>query len=234
LSDLATDFHSIQRPPVHRGPMGNCATRAEFGGSPRQIVIAKGLGCWASPRPTHTMIVSDGAGTTRARRKPAGGFQAGMGVLCGLGIGLAVAGIVLSQKTPQRLPHRSSAKGRPREVPRRCVSEETEIPGAAKRRIGALPTEPAKPTILTACSLPKFEMVVPETGQEDEARYSARGRGNAPRHLVLQAARTKFRRCGTACVRNSALKGVESKVRKVSVPTTPGTHTIGHIYRWTN
>ena len=141
---------------------------------------------------------------TRRGRTP--GFSGWVGVLCGLGVGLAVAGIVYIRD------HRPDAP-----VARTGKADKRKLHG------GELPYgEPADSSEEPAKAydfydmLPKFEMVVPEKDKEvrpDIKSVPETRRGT----YVLQAGSYKNFADADRVRAKLALQGVESKVQKVSV-----------------
>jgi cell division protein FtsN len=141
----------------------------------------------------------------KARRKPAGGFSGWMGVLCGLGLGLAVAGIVYLKDRHSDSPTVQSAK---------AGKKKSHGPDAEAADSGA-PEEPAKSYDFYSM-LPKFEVVVPE--KDKDVKPDIRGVPETRRGTyVLQAGSYKNFADADRVRAQLALQGVESKVQKVSV-----------------
>ncbi|HEV7611963.1 MAG TPA: SPOR domain-containing protein [Steroidobacteraceae bacterium] len=140
------------------------------------------------------------------RRKPAG-FSGWMGVLCGLGVGLAVAGIVYIKDHRPDAPIARSGKADKRKL------HGNELPDADSQGAGA--DETAKSYDFYDM-LPKFEMVVPE--KEKDVRPDTRSVPETRRGTyVLQAGSYKNFADADRVRAKLALQGVESKVQKVSV-----------------
>src|SRR6266404_7195813 len=78
----------------------------------------------------------------KARRKPAGGFSGWMGVLCGLGLGLTVAGIVYLKDRHSDSPAVQSVKAGKKKS-HGGEQRGAEVPDAEAADSGA-PEEPAK------------------------------------------------------------------------------------------
>jgi cell division protein FtsN len=149
----------------------------------------------------------------KAKRKPAGGFSGWMGVICGLGLGLAVAGVVYLKDRHSESPTVQSAKaGKKR--PHGGEQRSAEVPDAETGDSGA-PEEPAKSYDFYSM-LPKFEVVVPE--KDKEVKPDIRGVPETRRGTyVLQAGSYKSFADADRVRAQLALQGVESKVQKVSV-----------------
>lgn len=144
----------------------------------------------------------------KAKRKPAGGFSGWLGVLCGLAVGLAVAGIVYVKDHRSEAPTAHSMKSVKRKT-RAGESVESEPADA-----GA-PEEPAKSYDFYSM-LPKFEVVVPE--KEKDVKRDLRALPETRRGTyVLQAGSYKNFGDADRIRAQLALQGVESKVQKVSV-----------------
>jgi len=148
----------------------------------------------------------------KARRKPAGGFSGWTGVLCGLGLGLAVAGIVYLKDRHSDSPTVQSAKAGKKKS--HGEQRGAELPDAEAADSGA-PEEPAK-TYDFYSMLPKFEVVVPE--KDKDVKPDIRGVPETRRGTyVLQAGSYKNFADADRVRAQLALQGVESKVQKVSV-----------------
>ena len=149
----------------------------------------------------------------KARRKPAGGFSGWLGVLCGLGLGLAIAGIVYLKDRHSDSPTVQSVKaGKKRS--HGGAERGAGGPDAEAADSGA-PEEPAKSYDFYSM-LPKFEVVVPE--KDKDVRPDTRGVPETRRGTyVLQAGSYKNFADADRVRAQLALQGVESKVQKVSV-----------------
>ena len=140
------------------------------------------------------------------RRRPAG-FSGWMGVMCGLGVGLAVAGIVYIKDHRPDAPIARSGKPDKRKL------HGNELPDAESRDPGA--DETAKSYDFYDM-LPKFEMVVPE--KEKDVRPDTKSVPETRRGTyVLQAGSYRSFADADRVRAKLALQGVESKVQKVSV-----------------
>jgi cell division protein FtsN len=149
----------------------------------------------------------------KAKRKPAGGFSGWMGVLCGLGLGLAVAGVVYLKDRHSDSPAVQSAKTGKRKF-HGGAERAADVPDAEAADSGA-PEEPAKSYDFYSM-LPKFEVVVPE--KDKDVRPDIRGVPETRRGTyVLQAGSYKNFADADRVRAQLALQGVESKVQKVSV-----------------
>jgi cell division protein FtsN len=147
----------------------------------------------------------------KARRKPAGGFSGWVGVLCGLGLGLAVAGIVYLKDRHSDSPTVQSAKAGKKKS---HGARGAEVSDAEAADSGA-PEEPAKSYDFYSM-LPKFEVVVPE--KDKDVKPDIRGVPETRRGTyVLQAGSYKNFADADRVRAQLALQGVESKVQKVSV-----------------
>jgi cell division protein FtsN len=143
----------------------------------------------------------------RSKRKPGGGFAGWMGVICGLAVGLAVAGIVYIKDhrtdTPAPQPARTN-NSRP---------HGSEAPDAGGD--SGAPEDSAKSYDFYSM-LPKFEVVVPE--KDKDVKPDIRGVPETRRGTyVLQAGSYKNFADADRIRAQLALQGVESKVQKVSV-----------------
>lgn len=143
----------------------------------------------------------------KPKRKPRSGFPGWMGVICGLALGLAVAGFVYfkDRRPDAPVPTAKAAKRKLRntESPDPDISES----GAAQ--------EPGK-TYDFYDQLPKFEVVVPE--KEKDVKHDIRDVPETRRGTyVLQAGSYKNFADADRIRAQLALQGVESKVQKVSV-----------------
>jgi len=140
------------------------------------------------------------------RRQPAR-FSGLLGAICGLAVGLGVAGVVYVK---YHLPD-AAASGGPRSVKRKLRN--TEAPEADAGE--SAPEEPAK-TYAFYDQLPKFEVVVPE--KEKDVKRDVRDVPETRRGTyVLQAGSYKNFSDADRIRAQLALQGIESKVQKVSV-----------------
>jgi hypothetical protein len=140
------------------------------------------------------------------RRKPPG-FSGWTGVLCGLGVGLGVAGIVYIKDHRPDAPVARSGKPEKRKL------HGNELPDADSQAAGA---DEAAKSYDFYDMLPKFEMVVPE--KEKDVRPDTKSVPETRRGTyVLQAGSYKNFADADRVRAKLALQGVESKVQKVSV-----------------
>jgi cell division protein FtsN len=143
----------------------------------------------------------------KTKRGKPGGFSGWMGLVCGLAMGLGVAGIVYIKD------HRPGAPiARTGKVDKKR-SRSNEPPDAGTGDSGA--EEPAKSYDFYDM-LPKFEVVVPEKDKDvrpDIKSVPETRRGT----YVLQAGSYKNFADADRVRAKLALQGVESKVQKVSV-----------------
>jgi cell division protein FtsN len=141
------------------------------------------------------------------RRGKSAGFSGWMGVVCGLAVGLAVAGIVyIKDHRPDAQILRSAKVDKKK-------SHANEPPDAEAGDSGT--EEPAK-TYDFYDRLPKFEVVVPEKDKDvrpDIKSVPETRRGT----YVLQAGSYKNFADADRVRAQLALQGIESKVQKVSV-----------------
>jgi cell division protein FtsN len=143
----------------------------------------------------------------KTKRRKNTGFSGWMGVLCGLAVGLGVAGIVYIKD------HRPDAQIARSAKPDKKKSHGNEVPGAETADSGA--EEPAKSYDFYDM-LPKFEVVVPE--KEKDVRPDIKSVPETRRGTyVLQAGSYKNFADADRVRAQLALQGVESKVQKVSV-----------------
>ena len=143
----------------------------------------------------------------KTKRRKNTGFSGWMGVLCGLAVGLGVAGIVYIKD------HRPDAQIARSAKPDKKKSRGNEVPGAETADSGA--EEPAKSYDFYDM-LPKFEVVVPE--KEKDVRPDIKSVPETRRGTyVLQAGSYKNFADADRVRAKLALQGVESKVQKVSV-----------------
>jgi cell division protein FtsN len=144
----------------------------------------------------------------KSRRKPSGDFSGWLGVVCGLAVGLAVAGLVYLKDDRAEAPIVQTAKTNKKKP------HGSEPPDAEVGDSGA-PEEPAKSYDFYSM-LPKFEVVVPE--KEKDVKPDVRGVPETRRGTyVLQAGSYKNFADADRVRAQLALQGVESKVQKVSV-----------------
>jgi cell division protein FtsN len=143
----------------------------------------------------------------KTKRRKNTGFSGWMGVLCGLAVGLGVAGIVYIKD------HRPDAQISRLTKADKKKSRGNEVPGAETVDSGA--EEPAKSYDFYDM-LPKFEVVVPE--KEKDVRPDIKSVPETRRGTyVLQAGSYKNFADADRVRAQLALQGVESKVQKVSV-----------------
>ncbi len=143
----------------------------------------------------------------RSKRRRSGGFSGWLGVLCGLGVGLAVAAVIyIKDHRPDAQIARMAKPDKHR--PRANEAPDTEAAEAA-------PEEPGKSYDFYDM-LPKFEVVVPE--KEKDVRPDTKSVPETRRGTyVLQAGSYKNFADADRVRAKLALQGVESKVQKVSV-----------------
>ena len=142
------------------------------------------------------------------KRKTGSGFSGFRGVVCGLTLGLAVAGFVYFKDNRSDTPAVTATKAGKRK-PRN-----TESPDPDARESGSA-EEPAKVYDFYD-QLPKFEVVVPE--KEKDVKRDVRDVPETRRGTyVLQAGSYKNFADADRIRAQLALQGVESKVQKVSV-----------------
>jgi cell division protein FtsN len=143
----------------------------------------------------------------KTKRRKNSGFSGWMGVLCGLALGLGVAGIVYIKD------HRPDAQIARTAKADKKKSRASEVPDAETAESGA--DEPSKSYDFYDM-LPKFEVVVPEKDKDvrpDIKSVPETRRGT----YVLQAGSYKNFADADRVRAKLALQGVESKVQKVSV-----------------
>jgi cell division protein FtsN len=144
----------------------------------------------------------------RPKRKPPGGLSGWMGLLCGLGVGLAIAGIVYVKDHHPDTPATRSAKTDKKK------SRGYEQPDAQSMDAGT--RDDGAKSYAFYDMLPKFEVVVPE--KEKDVRPDIRAVPETRRGTyVLQAGSYKNFADADRVRAQLALQGVESKVQKVSV-----------------
>jgi cell division protein FtsN len=143
----------------------------------------------------------------KTKRRKNTGFSGWMGVLCGLAMGLGVAGIVYIKD------HRPDAQIARTAKADKKKSHGNELPETETADSGA--DEPAKSYDFYDM-LPKFEVVVPE--KEKDVRPDTKSVPETRRGTyVLQAGSYKNFADADRVRAQLALQGVESKVQKVSV-----------------
>jgi hypothetical protein len=143
----------------------------------------------------------------KTKRGKRAGFSGWMGVVCGLAVGLGVAGIVYIKDHRPDAPLARTGKSEKRK------SHGNELPDGEAPDSGA--EEPGKSYDFYDM-LPKFEMVVPEKDKDvrpDTKSVPETRRGT----YVLQAGSYKSFADADRVRAKLALQGVESKVQKVSV-----------------
>jgi cell division protein FtsN len=143
----------------------------------------------------------------KTKRRKNTGFSGWMGVLCGLAVGLGVAGIVyIKDHRPDTQIARTAKADKKKSRGNEASDAETPESGAE---------EPAKSYDFYDM-LPKFEVVVPEKDKDvrpDIKSVPETRRGT----YVLQAGSYKNFADADRVRAKLALQGVESKVQKVSV-----------------
>jgi cell division protein FtsN len=143
----------------------------------------------------------------KTRRGRTSGFSGWMGVLCGLGAGLAVAGLVYIKDHRPDAPAERTGKVEKRKF---HGMEPAEPEGGDSGT-----EEPAK-TYDFYDKLPKFEVVIPE--KEKDVRPDTKSVPETRRGTyVLQAGSYKNFADADRVRAQLALQGVESKVQKVTV-----------------
>jgi len=144
----------------------------------------------------------------KTRRKPSGGFPGWLGLVCGLAVGLGIAGVVYLKDHRADAPAVQASKPGKKKM---HGNEATE----AEAGDGEPPGEPA-PTYEFYSALPKFEVVVPE--KEKDVKPDVRAVPETRRGTyVLQAGSYKNFADADRVRAQLALQGIESKVQKVSV-----------------
>jgi cell division protein FtsN len=144
----------------------------------------------------------------KSKRKPASGFSGWLGAMCGLGLGLAVAGIIYFKD------HHSDAPTVQANKANKKRSRGSEPPDAEAGDSGAAEESPKSYDFYSM--LPKFEVVVPE--REKDVKPDIRAVPETRRGTyVLQAGSYKNFADADRVRAQLALQGVESKVQKVSV-----------------
>jgi cell division protein FtsN len=143
----------------------------------------------------------------KTRRGKASGFPSWMGVLCGLAVGLGVAGIVYIK---DHRPDAQISKAAKTDRKKPHGNEPADAEGA-----DSAAEDPSK-SYAFYDMLPKFEVVVPEKEKDvrpDNKSVPETRRGT----YVLQAGSYKNFADADRVRAQLALQGVESKVQKVSV-----------------
>jgi len=150
----------------------------------------------------------------RAKRKSTGGYSRGsgfsgwVGLVCGLGLGLAVAGMVYVRDHRPDAPVARTAKA-DKKKSRSDAPPETEVGDSGV-------AEDSAKSYAFYDMLPKFEVVVPE--KEKDVRPDIRAVPETRRGTyVLQAGSYKNFADADRVRAQLVLQGVESKVQKVSV-----------------
>jgi cell division protein FtsN len=142
----------------------------------------------------------------KTKRRKATGFSGWMGVVCGLAVGLGVAGIVYIKDHRPDAPLTRTGKADKKK------SHANELADSEARDSSE---EPAKSYDFYS-QLPKFEVVVPE--KEKDVRPDTKSVPETRRGTyVLQAGSYKNFADADRVRAQLALQGVESKVQKVSV-----------------
>jgi cell division protein FtsN len=143
----------------------------------------------------------------KSRRGRTTGFSGWMGVVCGLAVGLGVAGIVYIKD------HRPDAQ-----ISRAAKAERKKFHGnePPETEAGYTGSEDSAKSYAFYDMLPKFEVVVPE--KEKDVRPDIKSVPETRRGTyVLQAGSYKNYADADRVRAQLALQGVESKVQKVSV-----------------
>ena len=145
----------------------------------------------------------------KPKRKPLRAvFRAGWASLCGLGVGLAIAGLVYVKDHRPDAPAARAAKADKKKIARH------EPPDAESMDAGT--RDDSAKSYAFYDMLPKFEVVVPE--KEKDVRPDIRAVPETRRGTyVLQAGSYKNFADADRVRAQLALQGVESKVQKVSV-----------------
>jgi len=149
----------------------------------------------------------------RTKRKPSGGFPGWLGLLCGLAVGLGVAGLIYFKDRGTDTPV-ASVKASKRKLHNTESSDVEAADVAAGSGSGA--GRESAPSYDFYDRLPKFEVVVPE--KEKDVKPDIRAVPETRRGTyVLQAGSYKNFADADRIRAQLALQGVESKVQKVSV-----------------
>lgn len=144
----------------------------------------------------------------KSRRSRHGGFSGWLGLILGLGVGLAIAGIVYIRDHRAEAPIARTAKADKKK-------SRSNEPVDADAGEAASTDEPAKSYDFYDM-LPKFEVVVPE--KDKDVRPDTRPVPETRRGTyVLQAGSYKSFADADRVRAQLALQGIESKVQKVSV-----------------
>ncbi len=143
----------------------------------------------------------------KPKRRTGSGFSGLTGVICGLAIGLAVAGIVYVKDHRMDSPIVQTAKSSKKKPRGESADADSSDAGA--------PEEPQNSYDFYSM-LPKFEVVVPE--KDKDVKPDLHGVPETRRGTyVLQAGSYKNFADADRVRAQLALQGVESKVQKVSV-----------------
>jgi cell division protein FtsN len=142
----------------------------------------------------------------KTKRRKTTGFSGWMGVVCGLAVGLGVAGVVYIKDHRPDAPLTRTGK---------VDKKKSHANEPADSEAGDSSEEPAKSYDFYS-QLPKFEVVVPE--KEKDVRPDTKSVPETRRGTyVLQAGSYKNFADADRVRAQLALQGVESKVQKVSV-----------------
>ncbi len=142
----------------------------------------------------------------KTKRKAAAGFPGWLGLVCGLAVGLAVAGLIYFKDRHSDTPTAQSPK------PGGKKAHVNEPPDAEAGDSGA-PEEPAQSYDFYSM-LPKFEVVVPEKERGSRTRIS-------PTRI--------------ASARNSRCRASNRRCKRCRSTTIPGTASgSGRFRSWTN
>jgi cell division protein FtsN len=148
------------------------------------------------------------ARTFKPKRKSTGGFSGWSGLMLGLGVGLAIAGVVYIK---DHRPDAAVARGAKAEKKKSRTYEAPDSDGA-----DTTAAEDSAKSYDFYDRLPKFEVVVPE--KEKDVRPDIRAVPETRRGTyVLQAGSYKNFADADRVRAQLALQGIESKVQKVSV-----------------
>jgi cell division protein FtsN len=143
------------------------------------------------------------------RRRKRGGFSGWLGLVCGLGLGLGVAAVVYLKEKRLDAPAAAAAAAKSARKKPRADAPDAPDPGPPG------PPEPAKSYDFYE-RLPKFEVVIPEKDRDVRPDIQAAPETRRGTY-VLQAGSYKNFADADRVRAQLALKGVESKVQKVSV-----------------
>jgi cell division protein FtsN len=148
----------------------------------------------------------------KPKRKKAGGFSGWIGLACGLGLGLAAAGVVYLKDRRLDAPYAAAVKQQAA-----AGSKKKQRANDAPESVDLGADDTGK-TYAFYDMLPKFEVVVPEKDKNvrpDIKTVPETRRGT----YVLQAGSYKNQADAERSRAKLALQGVESKVQRVSVDT---------------